>query len=284
MIFINNYGKFDRAIHNDIVLKRIQVILLLFTLLAINGYSGWVLTVRESHSDSDAATTMVIYFQENKIKLVESDLTTIFDLNQQIITFLKPQIQLYWRGTLEDYRIEVNETLGLMINIEVEKLPVDQQEEARKMFETMMRIMESPDTSSSIDIYVRETGENENILGYETQKYQVFLNGVIIEDLWIPQELDVSNDLDLEKYLSLICQLSTGFEYDIYYQTTAEYSQLIKDKYILRSKEYRIGYQTVCEVIEIREESLNESNFLPPPDYKSVTLSELGIINTGDEE
>jgi len=284
MIFMNNFGKFDRVIHNDIVLKRFQVILLLFTLLVINGYAGWVLTVRQSHSDSDAATSKVIYFQENKIKLVESDLTTIFDINQQIITFLKPQIQLYWRGTLEDYRIEVNETLELMINIEVEKLPVDQQEEARRMFETMMRIMESPDTSSSIDIYVRETGENENILGYETQKYQVFLNGVIIEDLWIPQELDVSDDLDLEKYLLLMSQLSTGFEYDLYYQATAEYSHIIKDKYILRSKEYRIGYQTVCEVIEIREESLNELNFLPPPDYKSVTLSELGIINTGDEE
>ena len=265
-------------------MKRFQGALLLFIILLTNGHAGWVLTVKHYHSDTEAETNKVVYFQENRIKLVEEDLTTIFDLNQNIIAFLKPQIQMFWKGSLENYRKEVQETLELMINIEVEKLPEEQQEEARKMFETMMRIMESPDTSSSIDIFIRETGEKENILGYDTYKYQVFINGVITEDLWIPRDLDVSDDLDLGKYLLLLSELSPCFDNELFHQTTEEYNRIIEGKYIFRTKEYNVGYQTVSEVVEIQKKQLNESEFLPPPGYKPVTLSELGIINTADEE
>jgi len=192
--------------------------------------------------------------------------------------------QKHWKGDLDEYRIEVNETLQLMIDMEVEKLHDKQQKEAREMLETMLRIMELPDTASSLDIFVRETGESEVLLGYETNKYQVFLNGVITEDLWIPTDLDVSDDLNLGKLLILSSQLRTGFENELVYQTSGEYCNLIKSKYTLRSKEYHAGYQTVNEVIEIREEQLTESEFIPPEGYISVSLAELGMISTADEE
>ena len=99
-----------------------------------------------------------------------------------------------------------------------------------------------------------------------------------MEDIWIPRHLDVSRDLDQGRYLNLLSQLSTGFENELVYQTSAEYNRLIQDTYVLRKKEYKIGYQTVKEVVDIRQEALEESVFLPPADYKPVTLTELGII------
>lgn len=265
-------------------MKRIQIILLVLFILILPGRAGWVLKVKQYHSDTEEEISKEVYFQENVIKIVEADLTTIYDLNQNVLTFLKPQIQMYWKGNLGEYRNEVKETLLLMINIEVEKLPDDKKEEARKMLETMMRIMESPDTASSLDIFIRETGENEEILGYETRKYQVFLNGVITEDLWIPTDLDISADLDLGKLLVLLSQLRTGFENELLYQTTIDYRNIIDKKYLFRTTEYHTGYQTVNEVVEIRKEQFNESEFLPPDGYKPVSLSVLGIINIADEE
>ncbi len=265
-------------------MKKVQGIVLLFFILITRAYPGWILTIENYDVDNQEKKSHQVYFQENKIKIVDPDMVTIFDLNQNMITFLKPQIHMFWKGTLNDYRQEVRETLEMMIDLEVRKLPEEKQDEARKTFETMMRIMEHPDSSSALDLFIRETAEKDTILGYETAKFQVFLNGVIIEDIWIPSYLDVSRDLDQGKYLCLLSQLSTGFENELVYQTSAEYNQLIQGTYILRIKEYKIGYQTVIEVVDIRQELLDESVFLPPPDYKPVTLSELGIIAMDDEE
>ena len=258
--------------------------MLVFFILIINAYPGWILTIENYDVDNLEKKSHQVYFQENKIKIVDPDMITIFDLNRNMITFLKPQIHMFWKGTLNDYRQEVRETLEMMIDLEVKKLPEDKQDEARRTFETMMRIMEHPDTASTLDLFIRETAENDTILGYETTKFQVFLNGVIMEDIWIPNHLDVSRDLDQGKYLNLLSQLSTGFENELVYQTSAEYNRLIQDTYVLRKKEYKIGYQTVKEVVDIRQEALEESVFLPPADYKPVTLTELGIITMDDEE
>jgi len=78
--------------------------------------------------------------------------------------------------------------------------------------------------------------------------------------------------------------LSTGFKNELVYQTSTEYNRLIQNKYVLRTKEYKIGYQTVNEVVDMRQESLGESVFLPPTNYKPVTLTELGIITMDDQE
>jgi len=265
-------------------MKRVQGIVLVFFILITKAYPGWILTIENYDTDNQEIRSHLVYFQENRIKIVDPDLTTIFDLNQNMITFLKPQIHMYWKGTLEDYWKEVRETLELMIDLEVKKLPEEKQDEARKTFETMIRIMEHPDTTSTLDIFIRETAEKDTILGYETAKFQVFLNGVIMEDLWIPEKLDVSSDLDQRKYLRLLGQLSTGFENELVYQTSTEYNRLIQNTYLLRTKEYKTGYQTVNEVVDMRQESLGESVFLPPTNYKPVTLTELGIIATDGEE
>jgi hypothetical protein len=265
-------------------MKRVQGIVILLFVLITKAYPGWVLTVEHYDTDNQEVRSNVIYFQDNRIKIVDPDLTTVFDLNQNMITFLKPQIHMFWKGTLEHYRKEVRETLESMIDLEVMKLPEEKQDEARRTFETMMRIMEHPDTASVLDIFIRETGERETILGYQTAKFQVFLNGVIMEDLWIPDNLDVSDDLDQGKYLLLLSQLSTGFENELVYQISPKYTRLIQDTYILRTKDYKIGYQTVNEVVDIRKESLDESVFLPPGEYKPVTLTELGIITMDDQE
>jgi len=251
-------------------MKRVQGIVLVFFILITKAYPGWILTIENYDTDNQEIRSHLVYFQENRIKIVDPDLTTIFDM--------------YWKGTLEDYWKEVRETLELMIDLEVKKLPEEKQDEARKTFETMIRIMEHPDTTSTLDIFIRETAEKDTILGYETAKFQVFLNGVIMEDLWIPEKLDVSSDLDQRKYLRLLSQLSTGFENELVYQTSTEYNRLIQNTYVLRTKEYKIGYQTVNEVVDMRQESLVESVFLPPTNYKPVTLTELGIIATDDEE
>ena len=265
-------------------MKRTHLALLLLFFISLPVQAGWVLKVKTYYADSEEATSKTIYFQNNVIKVVEPQLTTIYDLNQSLLTFLKPQIQMYWKGHLEDYRDELNETLQMMIDIEVSKLPDNQKEEARKMLETMLRIMENPDTTSSLDISIRETGESETILDYKTRKYQVFLNGVITEDLWIPDDFDVSQDLDFGKFLICLSHLRTGFENELLYQTSPAYRAIIEDTYILRTKEYHAGYQTIKEVTNIQETELNDSEFLPPEGYKPASLSELGIIQTSEEE
>jgi hypothetical protein len=265
-------------------MKGFPASILFFFILILPVRAGWELKIKSSHSDSDEGIPHLVYFQDNVIKVVEAELTTIFDLNDNVLTFIKPQIHMFWKGNLDEYRKEVHETLELMIKMEVDKLPDDQKEEGRKILESMIRIMENPDTLSFMDILTRETGEIEEIGGYETRKYQFFLNGVITEDLWIARDLDVSEDLDMGKYLLLLSQLRTGFENELLYQTTEEYYQIIQNTYVLRSREYHTGYQTVKEVIEIQEKDLDKSVFLPPENYKPVSLSELGIITTGDEE
>jgi len=147
-----------------------------------------------------------------------------------------------------------------------------------------MRIMESPDTSSVLDIFIRETAERDTIIGYETSKYQVFINGVLKEDVWIAENMRTSSDLNFEKYIKFQRRLSEGFENDLFYQTTDEYGAMLRGNFILRTKDYKYGYQTINEVVEIREVDLDRSEFLPPSNYKTVSLSELGLINTGEEE
>ncbi|UCG27780.1 MAG: DUF4412 domain-containing protein [Bacteroidales bacterium] len=259
-------------------------ILFVFFMLPTDSNAGWIIRYKSYDTDTEQVVNYLIYIEDNMVKQVTNDLVTIFDLNDNRVTFLRPEIHMYWSGTLEEYWEEVNRTLKLMIEIEVEKLPEDQQEQARKLFQNMMKIMEDPDTSSVLDVFIRETAEKDTIIGYEVLKYQVFLNGVLKEDIWIAENLNTLPNLDLRKFVNFQRKLSEGFENELFYQATDEYGRILDDYFILKTKDYQYGYQTVNEVVEMREEDFDISEFLPPSNYKTVSLSELGLIDSGEEE
>lgn len=248
--------------------------------------AGWIIKEKIYDTDNKEITNQIVFIQDNKIKQVGEDFTTVFNLDDNTITLYRPEIRIYWKGTVDEYKREMHETYEIMMKMELEKIPSDQQESAEEMFKKMMKVMENPDltTEPSMDVLIRQTADNENIAGYNSSKYQVFINGILKEDIWVSEEVNVSEDLDIRKFYHQVYQLSGGFRDDFEYQSGAQYIQLIEKGYFLRSKDYQYGFQTITEVTEITEKDLPESEFDIPAGYKKVSLPDLGIFNGSDEE
>lgn len=245
----------------------------LFGLFCMNMQAGWVITEKTTGTADPVAVYSTIYFQKNTIKTVQEDNATIFDLGKGEITFLNLKEKTFWKGSANDYKREVHKLTMQRIQQELNEIPPGQRENYREFYENLLRDMQNPapEIYPEVSARVEMTGEQKTFLNYPARRYNIYMEGFLVEEVWISSSIRISGEVDLDKFRLFMNEMSSGnMEPD--HRSSQEYLHLLKSGYPLFSREFSPDGEIVTEVIRAESRQIPQTEFQVPAGFQPGTL------------
>jgi len=259
------------------MLKRVYTILIM-SLFSIptSVFAGWVI-VEQKSSPQGIITHDTISVQNNKMRSGGKEATYIYDLNKNEITVINNFYKTYWTGTVEQYRAGLIAGIKVEIDAMVSKMPKDKQEAARSQFESMLKVFESQDGNPKKNenkVSTKKIIDRTQVLGYNTQRHEFYLNGEKKLTTWISEKINISNDFDLDKFSAFMNKMMNN-NAQLSIKSTPEYTKMMKQGYPLKTIEYVGSKEVVGEVLSAKKQNLPDAHFKPNPSFKAITIEEL---------
>ena len=268
---------------NKIFLISFQILLALI-LFAGYSHSGIVMEqVRYELKSPGKKDKGLLLIQDNKMlfKDTTNNVSTLFDFNKDQMIVLDHNSQTFtvidpkaFVKAVEEYTKKKEE----MRQKHLESLPPEQREMVEKMIK--QRELESgKDSSGKIVISIKSTDESTVISGYNASKYEVFYNDKLNEELWLTNDLDIQNELELKKMSNLMT------EFKRINKRLGDNTVVNKDAFIklfanggfpLKTVDHSFG-ETVYieEVVDIKKQDIPKDDFKLPSGYKEKSVKEL---------
>ncbi|MFP4024658.1 MAG: DUF4412 domain-containing protein [Thiohalospira sp.] len=259
-------------------------IILLTLFFNFQSFAGWVITQQSYDSDQgkESAIIETVYLQNNMMKIVQEDLITVFDLNNEIIILMNPVKEVYWKGNIADYKTDIKRAMQSAMDEQLKNAPESQKQMIRDMYQGMIESIDDPskfagEEPDEYQLEIERTNEKERIAGYQTVKYEVKVNRQLKEEAWLSESNRAHKEFDIHKFYSIFGDFISQAETGDYYQNDDKYIEFAKLGFPLKSISYHGGYESVIEVTNLERKNLDTSEFTPPGKYKKVQLTEVGI-------
>ncbi len=267
-------------------MKKLKSLLIIATtiLVSFNASAGWIVTQQSYDSDEGVETALIetIYLQDNIMKVVQSEMITMFNLNTETITLLSPNLKVYWTGKVDDYKKEMKAAMQSAMDEQLANAAEAQKEMIKKMYHGMMESIDNPskfagEEPEEYDLQIERTGEKERIAGRLAVKYTVSVNGSVKEEAWLSESDRANEEFDSEQFHVIFDDFISQAGTIAFYQSNEKYIEFSKKGFPLKSINYFGGYETITEVTSLDKEKIENSDFSIPDDYKKVSLLEIGL-------
>ena len=269
-----------------------KLILLLTLGLAINGITlaenalsgeGIIMEQVRYKKGSSKMEKGKIWVLDNKIKFEEEtgQAAAIFDLNTGEMIQIDRQGKRYVAADPDEYFKFIQDITSKMkseMEKQLSQLPPDK----RAQMEEMMRSqgMSLPGSSTKPkNLELQKPGKDESIAGYKSVKYEVYEDGKLIEEIWTSNEV-LNNEIDIKKmsnYLQKIKDISEnagGMAFNPEGQTV--YKEVFESGFPMKTVDHESEDGIyIEEITKVSKANLNDSEFVPPNDYKKITLQEM---------
>ena len=253
-------------------------------LISLNASAGWIVTQRNYDSDEgeESAISETIYLQDNIMKVVQDQMVTIFNLNDETITIINPEKQIYWKGNVADYKVEIKSAMKSAMEEQLANASEEQKEMIKKMYQGMMESIDDPskfagEEPDEYNLEIERTGEKERIAGRMAVKYLISVNGTLKEVDWLSESDRANEEFDSEKFHNVFNDFISQAQSIAFYQTNEKYIEFSKKGFPLKSINYYGGYESISEVINLDKKHIDLSEFNVPAGYKKVDLVEIGL-------
>ena len=265
-------------------MKKNLLLIFLVMLVSAESFAGWIITLRESESDGTTYyETMMI--EDNMMKSAGHDGSFIFNVNSREFYMIDDANKTYWQGQLDDFRENYYNAMKVAVDQMLSGLPPEQREMYKQMFGDMVEIYSDPDPAKikSVNIEVKKAGEAIEIAGYASTKYEVTVDGKLVEELWLSDELDVNEDLDFKAIAELMNEIRPNLDDEFLYEYTDEYMRLWEKGFRMKSID---DNGDMSEVIKVEKKKISASEFQAPEGYSRLTIEEMmqQQMMGGDEE
>lgn len=250
-----------------------SLLTIVFIATSLQLLAGWEITYRNS-DPSGTISYDVMLIEDNIIRYGSIDGGFIFNLESQEFTFIVDQSKSYWTGNIKDFREELNEAVKIVMDEMIKSLPESQREMVTQMLDGMADMYATPTSEqiNAVNIEIDRTGEKQEIAGYDADLYLVKIDGILIESIWISDELDISDDMDSRKIAEMLNEISPNVEDEQYHEYTEEYLELWEKGFWMKSID--VDGEEV-EAIKLIERNITDEELSPPADYTSLTPMEL---------
>ncbi len=251
-----------------------------FVVLATHSlFAGWVI-VQKTYDASEGiqgATEEILYFQNDKVKMVSDEIATVFDLNTGKMYFINYGSRTYWTGTAEDMEAQIKAAMDEMIEQQLANVPEDKREEMRAMYEQMMagKNTQDPSAMQHAQVAIEKTTEMLDIAGHSTQKYLVKVDGNLTEEIWLNTKAGIQNEFAVAKFYDFMAGFLKSFQNQETYKNQDAYIKMAQKGYPLKIVDHTGAYETITEVTSLEEKQLSETDFLPPNDFSEQTLKDM---------
>ncbi len=239
--------------------------------MASQAAAGWVFIT------DGIQEKQITFIEDNRLKFAAPDHVMIFDINDNRITFLNPDMETYWGGAPETFAASAKltfEDIEDMIEKNLEEVPPQEQE---AMAESLRRQMRQQTGGTPPVVHVTPTDTEETIAGYRTRKYRIQVNGELRQEMWIADGIEVSTEFDIDAYGRML----RTFHSTLGSNTETAFSDpeviaLYKKGWPLRTINYdEEGYPDKTEVINIARKPLMASEFEIPSNYRELSSKEM---------
>ena len=259
-------------------------IIVIALLINVQANAGWVITQRSYDSDEGVETALIetVYLQDNIMKVVQSEMITMFDLNKETMTIMSPVKKVYWTGNIADYKKEIKEAMKSAMEEQLKNAPEEQKEMIRKMYQGMMESIDNPskfagEEPEEYDLQIEKTEEKEQIAGHIAVKYKISVNGSIKEEAWLSESNKAHSEFDINKFYAVFGDFTSQAGTGSFYQNDEKYIEFAKMGFPLKSVNYFGGYESISEVTSLEKENIDSTEFNAPSDYQKVSLVEIGL-------
>jgi len=131
-------------------------------------------------------------------------------------------------------------------------------------------------------VEIKDLGAAEKLLGHETRRWQVLVDGELLEELWVAPTLDVGREIDQAAFGAAMQKMLGGTNSaNQGYEDSPGYRKLRAGGYPLRQVLYFVGEKTTLEVAEIAAEAIPAAKFAVPEGFKKTGYVELLL---GDDQ
>ncbi len=226
--------------------------------------AGWVVT--EGQGEDRAIT----YIQSNRIRYEDSEQVTIFDLDKGAMCILQPASKRYWSGTPQEFSQQMKAAVEFQLEAELQGVsPEDRQ--ALKEAVSPPPPFQPP---QGLEVRVETTGQVDRVAGQAARKHRILVEGRLVEEVWIAEDLDLRRDLDPEKFANLIAQAKSDevgdWEYDP--QVRALRAKGLE----MKSVRFGVaGPEEIGVVLKVEQKELPASVFEVPAGYEKASMAQI---------
>lgn len=140
----------------------------------------------------------------------------------------------------------------------------------------------APEPEKPRSIEVKDAGAGEKLLGYETRRHQVFVDGELLEELWIAPKLEIAKEIDLAAFSTAMQQmLGGGLSAGQGYEESPAYLALRASGYPLRQVLYFVGEKSTLSVTSVTQQTFPAEDFAVPKGFARIGYAEL-LLGEGE--
>lgn len=215
----------------------------------------------------------VVYLDGKRIRTETEKQVVILDFTTGKVFHLNPEAKTYTELTLEQIREAQNQAAQWMVHLrdqmkkELEKAPPEKRAEMEKKMAALPPELSPPD--KPVEISARETGRKERINGFPCREVEILENGQKRATYWLT---DTVRGKEFETYQTEMTKWMEGVP-PMGDERFLEWPY-VRDKgfpiRIERTKPVLGKLLFTWDVKQVREESLSDSLFTPPEDYKKT--------------
>src|SRR6056297_3325376 len=139
-----------------------------------SSFAGWVITQKSYDSDQGETSALIetVYIEDDRMKIVQDDMVTVFNLNDETITLMNPVKKVYWKGTIADYKTDIKKALKAAMEEQLKKVSERQKQMIRNMYQGMMESIDDPskfagEEPEEYQLEIEKTSEKDRIAGYQ---------------------------------------------------------------------------------------------------------------------
>jgi hypothetical protein len=235
--------------------------------------SEWTNIALKSNGDPVNTQQSSMAIAGGHVRMEQPDVVSLFDYNTGRFTLMSPQRQSFWSGTVDEYVREVTRSRAEGMS----KVLAEAGEKGGKEKEFAPPKI---DPSKLPPISISKTSATDTIAGYATVKYEVRSDGELFQEIWVAPTLNVSSDLDVDRFLAFQRKMSAGMlgkaagAYNALYLDD-EYRKLLQNAFVLKLVTHHAAGTFERTATSVRQADVAASQFEVPDAYRRVKLADV---------
>ncbi len=247
--------------------------------LPVQSYAGWVIVEHTRYTGSSEVLESTLYIQDNMLKSVDDEQILIFDLDNWLLTYVSQQKKGYWTGKPADYLRFVMEFTLDMLEEEIKHADRYERPALQALYDdlkmNLKHDMDAVELIGELPVEIIMTEQSEMIVGYRSNRYLVYFDRVLVEEVWLTPDIDLGSEYDFREFRAFIDEMSWNGMF-ANYRSSDEYIHLMKSGMPMRTVEDdQSATESVTEVVMIENRQIPASEFYPPKGYSLMELDEL---------
>jgi len=267
---------------NNMKLQKILFTLTLLLPIAMYSFAGWLITGK--NIDTEGKTIQLrIYIEEQNVKIEQPQYIAQFDMKTRRIILVDPVKLTYYQGTLLEYQDGVKAFKKKALKIATSDMEIEQANKYNRAYlDQIEQYFDIPKVELG-SLTVKKTDIVFKMVGWQTEKYEILMNGLLKEQVWIAPGMNVGEGFDWSLYFTFL--KAAGLEDEsLSYMNSPEYLELMKTGFPLRKMVITSGAQAEFQVNRLEEKTIHDYEFYTPSLCKELTIAEWLQQRVADED